>query len=218
MVSTIRPQLFRLPLPVESPFQSTRLQKLPLPCTGTHHRTDESDCYRSNRIYIISYPTVHSPLYTTPVTVNDKSDFRAITVVNPRHYSLPIYFAPDYSGYKQYGEYTAEWKPLNVQPYLTPWRFECTGKISGNGTYTVSFIYTKGETPFRLGTLKLYKRDELLAEVPQSVLINANSPIATYRFTVDSFEAGTPFFIEVEACGEKGNDTSGLVFINKVTQ
>ena len=165
-----------------------------------------------------SYPTVHSPLYTTPVTVNDKSDFRAITVVNPRHYSLPIYFAPDYSGYKQYGEYTAEWKPLNVQPYLTPWRFECTGKISGNGTYTVSFIYTKGETPFRLGTLKLYKRDELLAEVPQSVLINANSPVATYRFTVDSFEAGTPFFIEVEACGEKGNDTSGLVFINKVTQ
>ena len=165
-----------------------------------------------------SYPTVHSPLYTTPVTVDDKSDFRAITVVNPRHYSLPIYFAPDYSGYKQYGEYTAEWKPLNVQPYLTPWRFECTGKISGNGTYTVSFIYTKGETPFRLGALKLYKRDELLAEVPQSVLINADSPVATYRFTVDSFEAGTPFFIEVEACGEKGNDTSGLVFINKVTQ
>ena len=165
-----------------------------------------------------SYPTVHSPLYTTPVTVNDKSDFRAITVVNPRHYSLPIYFAPDYSGYKQYGEYTAEWKPLNVQPYLTPWRFECTGKISGNGTYTVSFIYTKGETPFRLGALKLYKRDELLAEVPQSVLINADSPVATYRFTVDSFEAGTPFFIEVEACGEKGNDTSGLVFTNKVTQ
>lgn len=76
----------------------------------------------------------------------------------------------------------------------------------------------KGETPFRLGTLKLYKRDELLAEVPQSVLINADSPVATYRFTVDSFEAGTPFFIEVEACGENGNDTSGLVFTNKVTQ
>ena len=79
-------------------------------------------------------------------------------------------------------------------------------------------VQTKGETPFRLGALKLYKRDELLAEVPQSVLINADSPIATYRFTVDSFEAGTPFFIEVEACGEKGKDTSGLVFINKVTQ
>ena len=54
MVSTIRPQLFRLPSPVESPFQSTRLQKLPLPCTGTRHRTNGSDCYRCNRIYIIS--------------------------------------------------------------------------------------------------------------------------------------------------------------------
>lgn len=57
-----------------------------------------------------SYPTVHSPLYTTPVTVDDKSDFRAITVVNPRHYSLPIY-SPDYSGYKQYGKYTANGNP-----------------------------------------------------------------------------------------------------------
>ena len=58
-----------------------------------------------------SYPTVHSPLYTTPVTVDDKSDFRAITVVNPRHYSLPIYFAPDYSGYNS---------TVNIQPNGNP--------------------------------------------------------------------------------------------------
>lgn len=108
MVSTIRPQLFRLPSPVESPFQSTRLQKLPLPCTGTRHRTNGSDCYRCNRIYIISgrrrcrHSLYHRrllsygsfPLYTTPVTVDDKSDFRAITVINPRHYSLPIISPP----------------------------------------------------------------------------------------------------------------------------
>ncbi len=162
-----------------------------------------------------SYPTVHSPKYTGPVTVDRKSDFHAITVVSPRHYSLPIYFAPDYSAYKQYGTYTAEWKPLTVQPRMEPWRFECTGKVSGNGRYEVTFIHTKGANAFRTGTLRLFKRDELLAEVQQSATIDSASPTVTYRFNLDAFEAGTPFFIQVDACGDGGNDTSGLVFIRK---
>lgn len=162
-----------------------------------------------------SYPTVHSPRYTGPVTVDKKSDFHAITVVDSRHYSLPVYFAPDYSAYKQYGEYTAEWKPLSVQLRPTPWKFECTGKISGNGQYEVTFIRTRGDNTFRTGALKLFKRDELLAEVKQSAGLNAGNPTVTYRFSVDAFEAGTPFYIQVDASGEGGNDTTGLVFINK---
>lgn len=162
-----------------------------------------------------SYPTVHSPIYTGPVTVADKSDFHAITVVTDTHYSLPIYFAPDYSVYKPYGEFTAEWKPLIVQTRKAPWRFECTGKIAGNGDYVITFIPTKGENSLQLGGLKLYKRDELLAEVAQSSTSDSNDGTTAYRFSVDAFEAGTPFFIEVEAWGEGGNDTSGLVFIRK---
>lgn len=160
-----------------------------------------------------SYPTTHSPIYTGPVTVADKSDFKAITVVTDTHYSLPIYFAPDYSAYKSYGEFTTEWKPLVVQTQKAPWRFECTGKIAGNGHYAISFIPTKGANPLRLGSLKLYKRDELLAEVAQPSTTDGQA--TTYRFTVEAFEAGTPFFVEVEAYGEGGNDTSGLVFILK---
>ncbi len=165
-----------------------------------------------------SYPSVHSPLYTGPVEVIDKSDFHAITVVNPRHYSLPIYFAPDYSAYKQYGIYTTEWKPLIIQPHMVPWKFECTGKISGNGNYTISFIPTKGESSLKLGKLKLYKRDELLTETTQPTVSDTQAAITTYSFTVNDFEAGTPFYIEVEACGKDGNDTSGLVFILKKEQ
>ena len=160
-----------------------------------------------------SYPTVHSPIYTGPVTVADKSDFHAITVVTDTHYSLPIYFAPDYSAYKPYGEFTAEWKPLIVQTQKAPWRFECTGKIAGNGDYVITFIPTKGENPLQLGGMKLYKRDELLTEVAQPS--TSDNGTTAYRFPVDAFEAGTPFFIEVEAWGEGGNDTSGLVFIRK---
>lgn len=165
-----------------------------------------------------SYPTVHSPIYTGPVTVADKSDFHAITVVSDRHYSLPIYFAPDYSAYRQYGEYTAEWKPLTVQSQTAPWKFECTGKISGNGNYTVSFIHTKGDNSLQLGRLKLYKRDELLAEVEQTAIAGPENNAVSYTFSVDAFDAGTPFFIEVETCGQGGNDTAGLVFVKKEAQ
>ncbi len=160
------------------------------------------------------YPTIHSTPYTAPVKVKNKSDFHAMTVVSDRQFSLPIYFAPDYSAYARYGTFAQEWKPMQVQPVMSPWQFECTGKITSNGTYEVTFIRTRGENALRLGTLQLFKRNEKLAEVALEGAA-ADSPV-TYRFRVDAFEAGTPFHIRVQACGEGGNDTSGLVFIRKV--
>lgn len=46
------------------------------------------------------------------MTVEQKSDFHVMTIVSPRKYSLPIYFATDYSAYAKYGIYVSEWKPL----------------------------------------------------------------------------------------------------------
>lgn len=161
-----------------------------------------------------SYPTIHSAVYENPVRVRNKADFHAMTVVNDRHYSLPIYFAPDYSAYKQYGEFTAEWKPLQVQTSPSKWRFECTGKISGNGEYEIAFIQTGGQNVLNLGGLSLWKRDEKLAEISINQSSQADKPVVG-SFKVDAFEAGTPFYIEVEACGVNGNDTRGLVFIRK---
>ena len=161
-----------------------------------------------------SYPNVHSTQYTGPVNVKSKNDFRAMTVVSSRHYSLPLYTAPDYSAYKQFGKFSAAWKPLQIQVTPSKWRFECTGKIAGDGEYEVTFIHAHGANALNLGTLKLFKRDELLTEVQHSGKASENN-VVTYKFTVDQFEAGTPFFIEVLANGEGGNDTSGLVFIKK---
>lgn len=160
-----------------------------------------------------TYPTVHSPIYRGgPITVKKKSDLLAITEVTPTHYSLPLYTAPDYSAYKQYGNFTADWQPLRVQPVAKPWRFECTGKINGNGHYKVTFVQTRGANSLQLGTLKVLKRDEMIATVEQAT---ATRPVAEYSFDIDNFEAGTPFFIEVQANGVGGNDTHGLVFIKK---
>lgn len=161
-----------------------------------------------------SYPTIHSAVYNGPVRVKNKADFHAMTVVDNRHFSLPIYFAPDYSAYQQYGEFTTEWKPLQVQTSPSKWRFECTGKISGNGEFEISFIQTGGQNALKLGNLSLWKRDEKLAETSINQSSQTDKAV-TGAFKVDAFEAGTPFYVEVEACGVNGNDTRGLVFIRK---
>lgn len=161
-----------------------------------------------------SYPTIHSPRYEQPVRVAQQSDFHAITVVSSRHYSLPVYFAPDYSEYKVYGTYTAGWKPLDIQLRPTAWRMDCTGKVAANGSYDITFVQTQGTDSLRLRGLKLYKRDELLAEVKTEDAVRPGH-VVTFHVDVDRFEAGTPFTLEVEAWGQPGNNTQGLVFIRK---
>ena len=162
-----------------------------------------------------NYPNVHSPLYTKPVNVKNKDDFHAMTVVSRSHYSLPTYAAPDYSSFKRFGEISAMWKPLQVQTVPTFWSFECTGKISGNGEYEITFVQTRGKNAFQLGELHLYKRDECVAKVQNQTMISLENPATTYRLTVNDFEAGTPFIIQVKANGVGGNDTLGMVFIRK---
>lgn len=164
-----------------------------------------------------TYPSVHSPLYTGPVKVDSKNDFHAITVVTPTHYSLPIYFAPDYSAYKQFGKFSGEWKPLQIQQEkAAPVRFEVTGKIAGNGTYEITFVPTRGANPIKLGAIKLMKRDEMIDHTDAVEESVAPGSHRTYSLNVDSFEAGTPFYVIVEAVGDGGNDTQGLMFVRKL--
>ena len=62
----------------------------------------------------------------------------------------------------------------------------------------------------------MLSRWHIVMVIQQSGTASEAAPAVTYRFKVDAFEAGTPFFVEVQACGEGGNETSGLVFIKKV--
>lgn len=165
-----------------------------------------------------SYPTIHSPLYTSPVKVESKNDFRAITVVSNRHYSLPIYYPNDYSQYKEFGQFTEEWRPtLVLADKIAPWKIDVTGKIAGNGTYEVTFIQIAGENDLQIQSIKVLKRDELLKNLEQVKTVTRDKK-AIFRFQIDSFEAGTPFYLEPQMAGLGGNDTKGLVFIRKITE
>ena len=159
-----------------------------------------------------SYPTVHSARYTAPVTVARAADLRAMTVVSPRHYSLPTYTPPDYSAYAALGTFAAAWKPLDLQPGPATWRLDCSGKVTANGTYDVTFVQTRGNKALRLGRLRLVKRDAVSAEAAPADNTGGHH---TYTLTVTDFEAGTPYYIEVETDAGGTNDSAGLVFVRK---
>lgn len=200
---------FRVPEPVVTETRQT--------ATGEYVCTLESPVAGAEIRYTTdgSLPSIHSPRYESPVTVKAKSDLRAITVVTPRHYSLPLYTAPDYSAYSQYGEYTASWKPLQVQPSgNTTLRFECTGRVRENGSYEIAFIGTKGTARLHVSGVKVFKRNELVAECTP-IAAPAEGEAEVFSFTIDSFEAGTPFYVEVTAQSIGGNDTEGLVFVRR---
>ena len=164
-----------------------------------------------------TYPNPHSTEYTEPVTVENTSDFKAITIVTNRHVSLPIHIEEKYADFKKYGELSAEWKPKDIKgAEFATWKFEATGKIAGNGTYEITFVYTGGECRLDIEDVKLFKRDELVGEDVHTGYTGGSSKNNTYTVKVDSFEAGTPFFIEANVRGDLSNDSYGAVFIRKV--
>lgn len=145
--------------------------------------------------------------------VPDRDYIRAMTVASPGHFSLPLYFLPDYFDYEQYGKFTASWRPSSIGATPSKWLFECTGKINGNGDYQVSFIQIEGANGLHLGRLKVWKRNELMADVDADQVVMTGGPAVVYSFSIHQFEAGTPFTMEVEVYGEGGTDTTGYVFI-----
>ncbi len=164
-----------------------------------------------------SYPHNNSALYTDPVKIGDKVNFRAITIADHNLKSLPIYFKEEYSDYKKFGSLTAKWKPNLIQgKNYAPWKFECTGKIAGNGTYEITFIYTGGTHKLEIDGIQLLKRNELVAEDKHKGATGGQHVDNKYTIEVDSFEAGTPFFIEANVRGDIGNDSNGIVLIKKI--
>ncbi len=163
------------------------------------------------------YPHRHSAIYSEPVTVDDKINFRASTLSANGLLSLPIYFEEEYAKYKSFGEFCAQWKPHLIKGgEFSPWKFEATGKISGNGTYELTFIFTSGVYKLEIDDVKLYKRDELISQDKHLGSTGGSSTANTYTLEVNSFEAGTPFFIEAMVRGDQGNDSNGVVMIKKV--
>lgn len=161
-------------------------------------------------------PNTYDAVYTGPVKVDKLSDFKAITVVNRHQFSLPLYFPEKYEQFKKFGTLLGEWKPALIKGAIFgELELNATGKIDGNGTYDVTFIYTDGAHKLEIEGVSVYKNRQLITQDGHKGETGTSSSDNTYRVKIDDYETGAEFKIKAKVRGDIGNDSYGVVFIKK---
>lgn len=155
-------------------------------------------------------PTPFDKLYTGKVEVKQLSDLRAVTALSKTRFSVPSYVEEDYSKYKEYGALVSKISHSTLNSTI---EVDLTGKISSDGNYEVTFIPLTDDVNIEIGTLTIFKRDEISAksEINKSVV---TLPIAT-KVEIKNWQAGTPYSakVDVKADENRGNIA---VFIKKL--
>lgn len=161
-------------------------------------------------------PTVFSPVYTQPVTVAKLSDFYAITMVNRNQYSLPLYFPEKYEKLKGYGQLVREWAPSQIKAKeYALLEINATGKVTGNGSYQLSFWYTQGASRLDIQGIEVFKNGVKIGEDIHEGYAGKVAKDNTYRFKINDYETGAAFTVKAKVRGEISNDSSGAVFLKK---
>ncbi|WP_430811856.1 MULTISPECIES: beta-N-acetylhexosaminidase [unclassified Carboxylicivirga] len=157
---------------------------------------------------------VHSTVYTAPVQVEDIHDFQAITVVNRRQFSLPLYFPKKYEGYEKYGTLLAEWTPKAIKAKVFgAFEMNATGKINKNAAYELTFLFTGGQYRLDIESVEVFKNGQKIAEDLHTGFTGGTAHNNVYKFTIDEYETGAAFTIKARVRGDLGNDSNGAVFI-----
>ena len=162
-------------------------------------------------------PNVYSPIYTSPVTVEKLSHFQAITVVNRRHYSLPLKFPRQYDEFKStLGTLVREWGPRNVRKQKNATlKMDVSAKLDGNGRYQLAFLCTGGENRLELSRVAVFKNNKQILVQEQTGFACENGAANVIKFAIDNYETGAVFTIKATVRGQKGNDSYGAVFIKR---
>ena len=162
------------------------------------------------------YPNTYSTIYTKPVFVNKLSDFRAITVVNRKQFSLPLYFNEKYEAYKKHGQFLGEWKPSSIKgKKYSVLELNATGKIDANGSYELSFLFTEGKFKLEISSVEVYKNGAKVADDIHFAYTGNSSKDNKYKFKIDCYETGAAFAIKAKVRGDLGADSNGVIFIKK---
>jgi len=161
-------------------------------------------------------PTPTSPLYKTPLTVKNNISLKAITVTqNSKHHSLVFNSRADMEKYdKLGGTFIGKWKAGRKAQEL---KFNLTGKINGNGKYTIIFIQTKGhrrkKTQIEKITLFRNHKDKII-EIPEKLTISQSDKSGkSVSFTLNKYETGASF--ELKAFLKNSKYGEGIILIKK---
>lgn len=159
---------------------------------------------------------VYSPVCTSPVFVKNLQDFSAITVVNRRQYSLPLYFPVKNEKFKKFGKQIAEWKPNKVKGKVySTLEMNATGKINRNGEYILTFLYTGGSYRLDIESVEVYKNGKKIAEDVHFGYTGGAANNNSYKFKIAQYETGAGFTIKAKVRGDEGNDSYGVVYLKR---
>lgn len=160
--------------------------------------------------------TPFSPVYTGPVKVDKLSDFYAITVVNRNQYSLPLYFPEKYDRFKAYGQLLREWAPSQIKgKEFGELEINATGKVTGNGTYQLSFWYIQGASRLDIQGIEVFKNGVKIGEDMHEGFSGKAAKDNIYKFKINDYETGAAFTVKAKVRGEISNDSAGAVFLKK---
>ena len=157
---------------------------------------------------------VYSEIYTSAIIVGNLSLFQAITVVNRRQYSLPLFFPEKYDAFKEYGVLVAEWDKGTIQDKeFGILEIDATGKINKNGTYELAFLFTEGSHGLEIQKIEVFKNGNKITEDKHRAFAGEEKRDNIYYFSIDDYETGAAFIIKATIRGALGNDSNGAVFI-----
>lgn len=164
-----------------------------------------------------TYPNPYSPIYPAEgVKVKRLQDFMAITSLNRQQYSLPLYFPEKYEQFKKYGELVGEWNPNKIKgKEFGLLEINATGKVTANGNYALTFIYTEGETKLEIQSISVFKNGIMVAQDVHEGATGSSSKDNTYRFNIKEYETGAAFTIKAMVRGDINNDSNGIVLLKK---
>ncbi|NKI28462.1 hypothetical protein HCG49_18080, partial [Arenibacter sp. 6A1] len=118
--------------------------------------------------------------------------------------------------YKKFGTLLGEWKPALIKgAEFAALELNATGKIDGNGTYEITFIYTDGAHKLEIEGISVYKNRQLITADKHLGETGTSSNANSYHIKIDEYETGAEFKIQAMVRGDIGNDSYGVVFIKK---
>ena len=169
-----------------------------------------------------SKPSLQSPVLnlSSPLVIEPQQLFTAATFTpDGKRQSLNFRHASKAAKWAKYGVKIGQWKsgqPGNGKP--VEMTFDATGKINGNGTYRITFIYTSGAVRLDIDSVKVFRNDVQVAEDIHHGVTGASSSKNSYNVKITSYETGAAFKIKAQVYGDTGNDTNGVVLIKKVSE
>lgn len=202
---------YRVPLPIvdKTPKASGKFEvTMTSPVNGAamHYTTDGT------------YPTAYSKVYTNPIVIDDLDKFSAITAVSTRHYSLAFNFPQDKSKqFAKFGDVLGKWQSGKVSAgTFKPLDMDATGKIDGNGTYEVTFMYTHGIERLDIEKVEIVVNGKVVADDKHPGTTGGRHKDNTYRLKITNFETGANYTVRANVMGDTGSDSNGVVLIKRM--